>query len=91
MRTDSLCLLLDLLCDVYVYVFEQSAVSVAQFRGPSLRGLASVCICFICKSIWLIDQWIALMGFDLCAQSFMSLSVASPVLYALVCNDTKVI
>ena len=39
-----LCLLLDLLCDVNVYVFEQSAVSVAQFRGPSLRGLAPVCI-----------------------------------------------
>ena len=27
------------------YVIEQSGVSVAQFRGPSLRGLASVCIC----------------------------------------------
>ena len=41
-----LCLLLELLCDVNVYVFEQSAVSVAQFRGPSLRGLAPGCIRF---------------------------------------------
>ena len=52
MRTDSLCsdylcLLLELLCDVNVYVIEQSAVSVAQFRGPSLRGLTYVCICFV--------------------------------------------
>ena len=30
-----------------VYVTEQSGVSVAQVRGPSLRGLASVCICFV--------------------------------------------
>ena len=36
------CLLLILLRVMNVYVFEQSGVSVAQSRGPSLRGLASV-------------------------------------------------